>query len=203
MSQSLTSVHRRVAVFAAALLSASALAASPAAAAPSLGQTQLALDPILKLGATVAGVRITPIAPAQIGSGGLYFPVTKQSASSSFTNTVKHSGGFQFAYGNVKIGFQNPTLTIKGSPAKGTLSAEPIVNGTVIPWQFPISNVTVTSASTKRGQLTGKTKVTIDPNLIALLNQVLGVSLIKPGQSWATTETLLPAPTVAASTTGK
>lgn len=194
MSRALSSVCRLLAVFLAAAFSVVALTASPAAAAPSINQTQLSLDPLLRLGAAVAGVKVTPIAPAQIGSGGLSFPVTKQSASSAFTNTVRHSGGFEFAYKNTKVGFRNPTLTIKGAPAKGTLTAEPIVNGTVIPWQFPISNVTVTSASIKRGQLTGKTKVSIDPNLTALLNQVLGVSLIKPGQAWATTETLLPAP---------
>lgn len=184
----------RVLFFGAVVSVTVAVAASPASAAPALGQTQLSFDPLLRLGMVVGGVNVTPIAPAQIGAGGLYLPVVKQSASASFTNTVKHSGGFQIAYGGVRVGFRNPTFTIKGTPAKGVLTAEPVINGSVLPFQVPISVLTVTSAQTSKGQLTGKTKVSIDPNILNLINQVLGAQIIKPGQAWATTETRLPAP---------
>ncbi len=164
-----------------------------AGAAPAPNQTQLSIDPLLVLGMKVAGVKLQPTGPATIGSGGLYFPVGRQNAGPGFVGTVRHQGGFEFLYKNVRFGFRNLVITTKaGSPTVGAISAEPVINGYAIPIGFPISKVTVTSALLTPSLLIGKTKVEIDPNIVAIINKVLGVAILKPGQAWATTETRLP-----------
>ena len=199
LSRSMSPI-RAVALLLAAFVAVS-FAPAAASAAPAPNQTQLTLDPLLSIGLKTAGVKLTPIAPATIGSGGLYFPVGRQNASSKFVGTVRHTGGFQLQVGKLRIGFRNPTIVTKaGSPATGTLSAEPIINGSVIALQFPISTVTVNSALISGGLLIGKTKLAIDPNITNVINKALGVQLIKPGQPWATTETRLPVATPAAPT---
>lgn len=195
MFRTLPLARVRLLVLAALLSCSASLAIRPAAAGavPAPNQTQLTLDPVLTIGFKALGVKLTPIAPATIGSAGLYFPVGRQNANSSFVGTVRHTGGFQLTYKNLKIGFKNLIIqTRAGSPATGTISAEPVINGFVIPMQFPISGITVTSALLNQSLLVGKTKLAIDPNILGIINKTLGVTIIKPGQSWATTETRLP-----------
>ncbi|MEH3054851.1 MAG: hypothetical protein PGN13_12750 [Patulibacter minatonensis] len=192
MSRSLSPIRVRALLVSLLVALSGSLALQPAAAgaAPAPNQTQFSVDLLVSLGMTAGGVKLTPIAPATQGLGGLYFPVTSSSASGAFTGTVKHSGGFQLQYGNLKIGFRNPTINVRpGTPARGWLSAEPVVNGIVVPFQFPISEVSVTSARSTGGLVLGKTKVVIDRNIVALVNSVIGVNILKVDQPWATTET--------------
>ncbi len=172
------------------------LALQPAAASatPAPNQTQLSLDPVLIAGLKVAGVKLRPLGPATIGSGGLYFPVGRQNMTSAFTGTARHTGGFELIVGDLRIGFRNFIITTKpGAPANGTLSGEPVLNGRAIGLQFPISRIVVGSALLNQNLLIGKTKLEIDRNIVGIINKTLGIQVIKPGQPWATTETRLPA----------
>ncbi len=195
MSRSLSPIRAWAMLLAALVAVCGSLAIKPAAAgaAPAPNQTQLALDPVLIAGLKVAGVKLRPLAPATIGSGGLYFPVGRQNMTSAFTGTARHTGGFELIVGDLRVGFRNFIIqTRPGSPANGTLSGEPVINGRAIALQFPISKIVVGSALLNQNLLIGRTKLEIDRNIVGIINKTLGIQVIKPGQPWATTETRLP-----------
>lgn len=195
LSRSLSPIRSWAILLAALVAVCGSLALRPAVAgaAPAPNQTQLTLDPLLIAGLKVAGVKLRPLAPATIGSGGVYFPVGRQNMNSSFIGTARHTGGFELLVGDLRIGFRNFIITTKaGSPGTGTLSGEPVINGRAIALQFPISKITIGSALLNQGLLIGKTKLEIDRNIVAIINKTLKTQIIKPGQPWATTETRLP-----------
>jgi hypothetical protein len=195
LSRSLSPIRTWALLLAALVAVCGSLALRPAAAgaAPAPSQTQLTLDPLLIAGLKVAGVKLRPLGPATIGSGGLYFPVGRQNMNAQFLGTARHTGGFELLVGDLRIGFRNFIITTKaGSPATGTLSGEPVINGRAVALQFPISKIVVGSALLNQNLLIGRTKLEIDRNIVSIINKTLKIQVIKPGQSWATTETRLP-----------
>jgi hypothetical protein len=195
LSRSMSPIRTWAMLLASLLAVCGSLAIRPAlaGAAPAPNQTQLTLDPLLVAGLKVSGVKIRPLGPATLGSGGFYFPVGRQNMSSAFVGTARHSGGFELLLGDLRIGFRNFIITTKaGAPATGTLSGEPVINGHAVALQFPLSKVTVSSALLNQNLLVGKTKLEIDRSIVDIINDTLKVQVIKPGQPWATTETRLP-----------
>ena len=92
-------------------------AATPAAAQQSArvadGQTMLRLDRGTASVLQDAGVRVSPAAPASVGSSGLTFPVTGGAADPrTLAGTVRHAGGIRFRAGGRTLVLRNPAYRI-------------------------------------------------------------------------------------------
>jgi len=161
-----------------------------AAAVPAPNQTVLTLDPVIVGVLKTAKVKVVPVGAATIGSAGLYFPVINSNVNDLFVGTTKHQGGFELRIEKLRFGFRNIQVKTKaGSPATGTVSAEPIVLGYGIGFQLPLSNIKIDSVQLRSPGVIAKYSLRLDKNIAKIINQALKIKVLVPGQKWATLET--------------
>lgn len=193
---------RTVLAFLAALALTFSLSAAPAAAVPAPNETVINVDPLITTGLNIAKIKITPKGAAKGGSAGLYYPVVNATKmSDAFTGTLKHQGGFELKFGTLRFGFTNFIIkTAATKPVSGVVDATPVINGIQLPFTLPMSTVTVTSVQKSSGMIIAKYKLAINPMIAQMINQTLGIKVLTPGDPWATAETRIKRPVVAATT---
>ena len=164
----------------------------PAHAAPASNQTVLTLDPAIPLALGVAKVQLRTIGAARAGSAGIYLPVTRSSANSSFAGTTRHQGGFELVVGKqLRFGLRNPQVVMR-SNGEGSLTAEPVIQGIPITLPLPLGRVTLASVSNRSGFTTATYRLRVEQALAALVNGAVGMNVLPAGQPWATLQTRVP-----------
>ena len=97
----------------AALPFAAATPAAAQSAAVSDGQTMLRLDRGTAKVLDAAGVQVSPVRPATVGTSGLTFPVTGGAADPrTLAGTVRHAGGIRFRAGGRTVVLRSPAYRI-------------------------------------------------------------------------------------------
>lgn len=163
--------------------------AKPAHAAPGANQTVLTFDPLIPIALDIAKVQLRPIGASRVGSAGIYYRVTRSNATTKFVGTTRHQGGFEFVIGkSVRVGLRNPTVTI-GKNGEGSLTAEPVVQGMVIPYAIPVGKLTMAAVSATSKYVTATYRLRVEKAYADLVNGSLGVNVLPVNLPWATLET--------------
>ena len=188
---------------------AGAMAATPAGAAAKApkptGETVIVVPMAILQAAGAAGVQITPIEPATadatMDSVGVGFPVT----GPLMDGVVHHSGGLSIASAKVTLTWSDPTIEYatsgdgKTAVIKGTIGGVPEGSGfEALNGQragiFDVKNMTITNTASKitgnakRGfkrtftqSITGDVTVVDSPQVVEILNGLIGVPLFTAG----------------------
>lgn len=212
-----------IAASAALIAGAGAIAAAPAGAAPvgpkPTGNTVINVPMAIITGAATAGVNISPIEPASADatadSVGVVFPVT----GPLMDGVLHHTGGLSIASKAVTLTWSDPTIeyaTSGGDTAviKGTIAGVPAGSGfEALNGQragiFDVKNMVIKNTAgkiTKNGKkgfkrtftqtITGDVTVVDSPQVVDILNGLIGVKLFTAGMpfgsldsSWSVTRT--------------